>query len=295
VLHAAARAFLNYDLPRGPWDEMSLWFGVPLENQKYVQIPRYLGDQLYGKDSWTSLRTAQFTTRPSHADQLHVDLWWRGLNIAQDAGTYLYNADPPWDNSLTTTLMHNTVTVNGRDQMTRAGRFLYLDWVNAYRKNVTIHDPSVIQSVRGRYRMPGFRHTRTVSVFEGNRWQVTDEIIPLRFLPSIFRSQPSSFRLHWLLPDWEWKIDVRDSKFEVRLNSPKGWVSLSIGVGTPVTENEPRVTLVRAGETVYGSGNADPVCGWASPTYGVKVPALSLAVETTSANDVQFISEFNFP
>ena len=35
-------------------------------------------------------------------DQLHLDLWWRGLNIAQDAGTYLYNADPPWDNPLVT-------------------------------------------------------------------------------------------------------------------------------------------------------------------------------------------------
>jgi hypothetical protein len=295
VLHAVARAFLNYDLPRGPWDEMSLWFGIPLENRKYVQIPRYLGDQLYGQDSWASLRTAQFSTRPSHADQLHVDLWWRGLNIAQDAGTYLYNADPPWDNSLTTAFVHNTVTVNGRDQMTRAGRFLYLDWVNAYRKNVTIHDPSVIQCLSGRYRTPGFRHTRTISVFEGNRWQVVDEILPLRFLPSFFRPRPSSFRLHWLLPDWEWKIDVQDSKFKIHLNSPRGWVSLSISVEPSVTENRPRVTLVRAGETVYGSGNADPVRGWASPAYGVKIPALSLAVETTSTNDVQFVSEFTFP
>jgi hypothetical protein len=222
-------------------------------------------------------------------------LWWRGLNVAQDAGTYLYNADPPWDNSLTTAFVHNTVTVNGRDQMTRAGRFLYLDWVNAYRKNVTIHDPSVIQCLSGRYRTPGFRHTRTISVFEGNRWQVVDEILPLRFLPSFFRPRPSSFRLHWLLPDWEWKIDVQDSKFKIHLNSPRGWVSLSISVEPSVTENRPRVTLVRAGETVYGSGNADPVRGWASPAYGVKIPALSLAVETTSTNDVQFVSEFTFP
>ncbi|MDP2995171.1 MAG: heparinase II/III family protein, partial [Anaerolineales bacterium] len=131
VLHAAARAFLDYDLPRGPWDEMALWFGAQAAGPRSIALPRYLGDQLYSKDSWAYLRTAQFTTRPSHADQLHLDLWWRGLNVAQDAGTYLYNAPAPWDNSLTTTLVHNTMTVNGRDQMTRAGRFLYLDWVNA--------------------------------------------------------------------------------------------------------------------------------------------------------------------
>ena len=177
---------------------------------------------------------------------------------------------------------------------TTAGRFLYLDWVNAYRKNVTIHGPSVIQSVCGRYRTHGFRHTCTVSVSEDNRWQVVDEILPLRFLPSFFRPRPSSFQLHWLLPDWEWKIDVQESKFEIRLNSPKGRISLSISVGTTVSEDSPRVMLVRAGETVYGSGDTDPVRGWASPTYGVKVPALSLAVEIRAANDVQFLSEFNF-
>jgi len=53
---------------------------------------------------------------------------------------------------------------------------------------------------------------------------------------------------------------------------------------------------------VYASGPGGPILqaesiihGWASPTYAIKVPALSLAVETQSANDVQFITEFIFP
>jgi len=32
------------------------------------------------------------TRRPFQSDQLHVDLWWHGLNLARDAGTYLYTA-----------------------------------------------------------------------------------------------------------------------------------------------------------------------------------------------------------
>jgi hypothetical protein len=63
-----------------------------------------------------------------------------------------------------------------------------------------------------------------------------------------------------------------------------------------------QVTLFRAGEPVYVSGPGGSetqaettIRGWASPTYGVKVPALSLAFETKSAIDVQFISEFVFP
>ena len=302
VLNAAARAFLEYDLPRGSWDELALWFCVPLENPRYVQLPRYLGDQLYGKDSWAYLRMAQFTSRPSHADQLHVDLWWRGLNVAQDAGTYLYNADPPWDNRLTAAQLHNTVTVNGHDQFTRAGRFLYLDWFNAYRRSSLEADPAILQRTRGRhwgYWRMGVRHARTVTAYADGHWQVLDDMLPLR-MP--WDKRPITYRLHWLLPDWQWEARILISVFEIRLKSPHGWTTLTICDASRMTNAGSQVTLFRAGEPVYasGPGGSEPqaettIRGWASPTYGVKVPALSLAFETKSAIDVQLISEFVFP
>ena len=302
VLHAAARAFLNYDLPRGPWDELALWFDVPLEHRKYVQLPRYLGDQIYGKDSWAYLRTAQFTSRPSHADQLHMDLWWRSLNVAQDAGTYLYNADPPWDNSLVAAQIHNTVTVNGRDQFTRAGRFLYLDWFNAYRRGILEADPAILQRTRGRhwgYWRMGVRHARTVTAFADGHWQVRDEMLPLR-MP--WDKRPITYRLHWLLPDWQWQASLQESVFEIRLKSPYGQVTLAVSDGSRMMNTESWVTLVQAGETVFNAGSGGSksqpettIRGWVSPTYGVKVPALSLAIESKSPNDVQFTSEFVFP
>ncbi len=294
VLHTAAREFLDYDLPQGPWDELSLWFGVPLTDKRYVQLPRYLGDQLYGKDSWAALRMAQYTTRPSHADQLHLDLWWHGLNIARDAGTYLYNGEPPWENSLTTALVHNTVTVNGQDQMTRAGRFLYVDWLNAYRQDENVTDPEMLQRVRGRYRTfrLGYRHTRYVTALADGRWRVEDEILRLSWLPWGRRTM-NSYRLHWLLPDWEWKVEYREAGFDVHIKSPHGQVILRVSGGTPLTSDA--LTIARAGEMVHGQGPAEPTRGWVSPTYGVKVPALSAAVEIHSADDVQFTSEFLFP
>jgi hypothetical protein len=299
VLNAAARAFLEYDLPRGQWDELALWFGIPIENRKYMPLPRYLGDQIYGRDSWAYLRTAQFTTRPSHADQLHLDLWWRGLNIARDAGTYRYNSDPPWDNSLATALVHNTVTVNGRDQFTRAGRFLYLDWFDAYRRSSLETDPAILQRTRGRHRgywRQGIRHERTVTAYGDGHWQILDDLLSRR-MP--WDKRKVTFRLHWLLPDWEWKLDESHAGIQLRLGSPYGPVELSIRT---VGGESLRLDLVRAGEKVYSSGSQGQktapdavIRGWVSPTYTVKVPALSLAVETSSANDVQFISEFNFP
>jgi hypothetical protein len=299
VLNAAVRAFLDRDLPRGPWDEMALWFEVPLKSQKYVRLPCYPGDQIYGNDSWAYLRTAQFTTRPSHADQLHVDLWWRSQNVAQDAGTYLYNADPPWDNSLTTALVHNTVTVNGRDQFTRAGRFLYLGRFNACRRGSLEADPAILQRIQGRhlgYRKQGVQHERTVTSFADGRLQIRDDLLRIR-MP--WDKKPVTFRLHWLLPDWEWQMESGHLGMTLRLMSPYGLVDLHIDVAGGEAVH---VDLVRAGEVIFISGAGDRklmadtvIRGWVSPTYGVKVPALSLAVETKSAIDVQFVSEFIFP
>ena len=290
VMQAAAQAFLDYQLPRGVWDEMSLWFGVPLESKKYLRTERYLGDHLYAKNSWAYLRTAQFTSRPSHADQLHLDLWWRGLNVAQDAGTYLYNAPAPWDNSLTTALVHNTVTVNGCDQMTRAGRFLYLDWVNAYRQDSISANEHILQRVSARhrgYQRLGVRHERVITVYADERWQVEDEMLILRRL-----RKPLTFRLNWLLSDWEWKIEIREPVFEIRLKSPLGWVTLRV---TPFSTLDSRISLVRAGKLIYGEGSFSPVMGWVSPTYGVRIPVLSFAVEAASVETVKFTSEFTFP
>jgi hypothetical protein len=254
---------------------------------------------LDGKDSWAYLRTAHFTTRPSHADQLHVDLWWRGVNVAQDAGTYLYNADPPWDNSLTTALLHNTVTVNSRDQFTRAGRFLYLDWFNAYRRNIPAADPAILNRIRGEhwgYRKQGVHHERTITACADGHWSIQDDMLSLR---KSQRKIPLTFRLHWLLPDWEWGLENTHAGIKVRMESPYGLVGLQIHVTSGIAFS---VELVRAGEMVYSSkpghlisAPGATIRGWVSPTYGVKNPALSLAVETKSANDVKFISEFIFP
>jgi hypothetical protein len=289
VLYAVARAFLDYNLPPGPWDEMSLWFDARAGGPRSVALPRYLGDQLYGKQSWAYFRTAQFNSRPSHADQLHLDLWWHGLNLAQDAGTYLYNAESPWDNTLSVAFVHNTVTVNDRDQMTRAGRFLYLDWVNAYRKDLSPDEPGELQRVRGRYRVRGYRHTRTVSVFEDDHWQVLDEILPLR---GSRQKQRFTARLHWLLQDWDWEIENSDSGVLLRLASPCGPVRLTIHYSASAQSS---FSLFRAGELLVGSAVPDPTRGWTSPTYAVKIPALSLAVKAESDSEIVFSTGFTFP
>ncbi len=291
VAQAAARAFLGHSLSPGTWDEMSLWFDVQ-GSRNALEAPRYPGDNIYAPNSWGYLRAVKFKSRPSHADQLHFDLWWRGLNIAQDAGTYLYNADPPWDNRLAGTLVHNTVSVDGREQMTRAGRFLYLDWAEAGSRRHFETGADYLQRISAwtqAYSRLGVRHERSVTVYNDERWQVEDELRST--LPRGKEPRSHVYRLHWLLPDWEWGLENRDERVEIRFKSPHGWVTLSISAGVPPE----RISLVRAGEYLRGTGAPDPVRGWVSPTYARKVPALSLAVEVESTENVKLISEFIFP
>ncbi len=220
------------------------------------------------------LRAARFNHRPGHADQLHVDLWWQGLNIALDPGTYLYNARPPWQNALASAFHHNTLTINGQDQMTPAGRFLYVDWAQARLLERT--SASITAEHDGYERKLGLIHRRALGAVDGG-WRVRDSVLPagrskrLRFQGSPSPDPLFSICVHWLLPDWSWRLE--DDILQVR--SPRGWVRLAVSCPSIAASD---VRLVRAGERLHGSGSARPTHGWFSPTYGIKEPALSFAI-----------------
>lgn len=331
VLQAAGQAFLGKRAyPPGLWDEYSLWLGLgsqselqeddqPVEIQPIDvrQLPQsHVVIRNTGNQSWACLRAAKFNARPAHADQLHLDLWWQGHNIARDAGSYLYNGESPWDNSLAQTSIHNTVTIDDLDQMTRAGRFLWLDWAQAEIRNVDhANDGSAVSltAQHNGYRSRGVIHQRTVSTFPDGRWTIEDEILPnsdgghaARQVTPFDESAPTTSRtyqacLHWLLPDWSWEIEFNPDNMEVtlRLRAPKEWLEMEIGI-QPATRikkehNPVEVRIYRAGEAVYGSEQDEPIKGWSSPTYGYKIPALSLEVSTKSRLPIRFKTLWNLP
>jgi hypothetical protein len=285
TVQAAARAFLRFQMPGGRWDEMSVWLGLHAHEKAY-ESNLYMADHLRGTESWAYLRATQFRSRLGHMDQLHLDLWWRGLNVAQDAGTYLYNANPPWDNPLVGSRVHNTVTVDGRDQMTRGGRFINLDWFPAYSRSMVVTDESALGQMMAYHNgYPGVHHERTVTVYAAERWVVEDNLTS---------QKPHTYRLHWLLPDWEWGVESKDRRIEIGLMAPHGKISLLLHSDLPISNLQSPVSLVRAGKVIYGNRDVRPYEGWVSPTYGVKVPALSLAFEVQSRASIQFTSEFKF-
>ena len=148
--------------------------------------------------AWVGLRAGRLIHRPGQADQLHIDLWWRGQPVTLDAGTYRYSARAPWDNGLAGGFVHNSVTVDGKEPMTRAGRFLWLDWDQA---EIVTCVPSQMVGERSGYRKMGIRHRRSVQLVEKGLWKITDD-----FTPSTSDNRFHSYTLHWLFPDWPYQM-----------------------------------------------------------------------------------------
>lgn len=331
VLQAAATKFLGErPFPQGPWDEYLLWLGyqaseitkleVETIDSEPILINEFPDSHLTIHDqtnsSWACLRAARFSSRPAHADQLHLDLWWREHNLALDPGTYSYNESPPWENALIHSAIHNTVTINGKDQMTQAGRFLWLDWAQAdVIERVIDHEGKrarIIARHTG-YQSLGVTHQRTIICESSSQWIVKDDLLPAGVnLPArqaesnktTTKKEPINLyrtRLHWLVPDWSWEIDnqIDNAEIGLKIRSPLGWISILVGIQSATKINnllpDTAVQLVRAGELIHGTGSVSQVDGWVSPTYGYKIPALSLAVEINSELPLKMTTTWKFP
>lgn len=272
----------SHSYAAGAWDEDLLWlFGpqalkAPLAPPPRADMCAEAGGYytLHAGDGHAFIRCATFRDRPSQADMLHLDLWWRGQNIALDPGTYSYNAPAPWNNALAHTTCHNTVTVDDLDQMDQAGKFLWLPWIHA---RATSRPPAESESLPRwvgehdgymRLKAPA-SHQREVHRLSGERWLVRD---------TLASKAAHQYRLHWLIADLPYEWDAEQGRLQ--LHTPAGRYYLQIGAVGPAV----RYSLVRASP---GSSR-----GWCSPYYYARQPALSIDA-TVEASSAQFWTLFS--
>jgi hypothetical protein len=252
----------------GPWDEDLFWlFGrealdVPVQPQPRTDLKAEDGGYytLRSAAGFVMTRAPRFRHRPAQADALHVDLWWRGQNIAVDAGTYSYNAPPPWDLALADTACHNTVSVDGRDQMERAGRFLWLPWLRGdvrHEARFAEGSMSYWEAEHDGYRRLAGRvgHCRGVLRIGEDHWVIFDRLCGRR---------NHEFRLHWLLADFphQWLAHER----RLQLQTAAGNYGLNLACSVPDAD----VSVVRA--------DAANPRGWHSRYYGQREPAISVCM-----------------
>ncbi|MDJ0840776.1 MAG: alginate lyase family protein, partial [Acidobacteriota bacterium] len=256
--------------PPGPWDEPLYWFapGEPRvsgepesrEESAVVHFPKGGNIVMNAPGGRLIARCADFRDRPGQADQLHVDLWYRGHAIAVDAGTYCYNVTDEWANGLSRSDVHNTITLDDRDQMRRATRFTWINWARGQvTHNDALPDGSHLLTMNhdGYMSMDrGAVHHRAVLRLDatGDSWAVIDQLSP---------KKQHAVRLHWLFPDYPHEWSAEENR--LRLTTPAGEYYVSVASSTGNTAD-----LVRADETSRR--------GWWAPYYGTKEPALSLGL-----------------
>nr|WP_294995135.1 alginate lyase family protein [uncultured Sediminibacterium sp.] len=130
-------------------------------------------------DTLTFLRAGSHKDRPSQADNLHLDIWRGSENVFIDGGSYKYN-DP--DQQLVNYFMgsrsHNTVMLDGFDQMLKGSRFIWFHWTQA--DNVQTSDMGNEYTIDAtitafRYLDKNGKHRRIIRKEKGKaRWQVED-------------------------------------------------------------------------------------------------------------------------
>jgi hypothetical protein len=269
------------DLPfsHGIWDEESLWFwGLDAIKDSNVgpkcndDFSAAEGGYFLFKGDHSSVFTRcvnKFRHRPSQADLLHVDLWWKGANVAIDAGTFSYNEPPPWDNGLARTNVHNTVTVDGKDQAERCGRFLLLPWPKGRVTRQTNSVDGTILYWEGEhdgYRRlkPPVTHRRAIVRLPSDCWVIVDSVLPVGC---------QNWEVNWLFPDVPYEItELGNEMTKLEFTMKEGAYSTFF----QVNDSSQPVKIVRADE--------HSVRGWQSRFYRSKEPALSVKVTSDSLN-----------
>jgi hypothetical protein len=158
----------------GKYDEELLWFGSN-EKLSYENINQRAS--IFSDSGYYILRHDQgflmtslqnFKSRPAHMDQLHIDLWHKGINVLCDSGTYSYASE--LGKNLSSTIGHNTVKVDGVEQMNKVGAFLVTNWTK--RKDVEYTEErfkgTMISS-------NGYKHTRSIEKTQKG-YSISDDV-----------------------------------------------------------------------------------------------------------------------
>ena len=265
----------------GAWDEMPLWLVGPGALECPVRPPSRTSVSfaptgyhvLRGRDesSFCAFRCGSLRDRFSQIDMLHLDVWWRGLNVLTDGGSYLYNGLHVWHEHFMRTGSHNTIELDGRDQMLHFRQFKTLYWTRASLRRFDDHEGWALVDGEhyGYRRHPGqCVHRRSVLMLKADVWVVVDRIDG---------TGDHSVRLQWLCGDFPFTADGANGT--VALHTPKGPFTVRVF--------DERARAVCA--TVVAGAEQAPR-GWLSLHYGEKVAVPSLVVERRLPTPATFVS-----
>jgi hypothetical protein len=192
----------------------------------------------------------------AHADALSVEVRYGGVDILADPGTYCYHGEPEWRSYFRSTIAHNTVELDGRNQSRDGGPFLWLSHANGTELDVAdLGDITEWTAEHDGYLSlrPPVRHRRIVQLDRASRSLVVVDQIA---------GGSHDLRLAFHLgPDVRAELD--------------GTCAVLSWSGA-VTPGEARLALPDGLAWSLHRGETDPILGWYSGGFGCRVPATTL-------------------
>jgi len=180
-----------------------------------------------------------------HADALSFIMHVDGKPVFVDSGAYTYHTDPEWRKYFISTLAHNSVCINGKNQAMHAGPTL---WVTRYKTTIleAVQDEQVemVYASHDGYQKSGIRHSRRIEFH-----RTTHDI----FITDILKSSNTS----------EFMVEI---PFHI---SPDFKITRGSGNTYQLEHEESRLQLTidqqLISKTVTGSVN--PILGWYSESF----------------------------
>lgn len=264
--------------PAGPWDEKMLWlFGPEALNAPVRAVARQAAFRadgggyytLKGPRAWGMIRCHSYRDRPAQADMLHFDLWLGSQNLLRDAGTYHYYCDQPWQDYFYSTAAHNTVEIDGVDQMVKGPRFLWFRWTKSRLNRFECSADGRLAYFEGEHygytRLPGkVVHRRSILRID-DAYVIVDDVLG---------AGEHDVALRWRLceADWHkdgtrWRAPFDEHDFSVAVIAPGAFVArLFRGQATPSLE------------------------GWESRYYAEKTPTPMIRVQGRPTLPVRLVT-----
>jgi hypothetical protein len=194
----------------------------------------------------------------AHADALSVEFRHDGVEVLADPGTYCYHGEPEWRGYFRSTRAHNTVVIDGADQSVAGGPFMWTTRANTTGVHVE-HGDGRLTAWRAEH--SGYR-------------RLDDHLLHERQVDL----DPASGVL--TIEDRISSRNAHDADLVFHLG-PMVAVNL---VGSTALLSWPArsarmnavMQLPSALRWTQHRGERDPIAGWYSPAFGVRVPSSTL-------------------
>lgn len=202
-----------------------------------------------------------------HADALSFWFSAWGVPIFIDTGTYAYHTNKEWRDYFRGTSAHNTVRVDGMDQSTICGNFMWTYKAKAYLTEY-VKDKSVSGYHDGYEKLPGkVKHERKIEfIKEDDYWQITDDITG-----KDYHTAELFFHLNHKCSA------IKTAKDTIKIGFSHGNILLTVKGGDKME---------------IFQGEMSPILGWYSSSYDVKAVTKTIVVTKSFKDKITIQTKF---